>query len=121
MRVLNEGKEESVQWAHSFLEETGHEMDDQKVPLQRYVITKGLTKDPKDYPDAKNQPHVQVALRLMSRGKAVRPGQEIEYVVCKSAGEGGAGSLAERARHPHEFQLDPLLQVDVEWYKKQQV
>merc|ERR1719464_27047 len=103
MRVLNEGKEESVQWAHSFLEETGHEMDDQKVPLQRYVITKGLTKDPKDYPDAKNQPHVQVALRLLARGKAVRPGQEIEYVVCEETAGEAKGLLAARARHPHEF------------------
>merc|ERR1719464_944075 len=121
-RILSlEGKEEALHWAHAYLSEKGKEMDDNKVALERYVITKGITKDPKDYPDAKNQPHVQVALRLLERGKVVRPGQEIAYIICKSAGEGDNGSLAERARHPHEFQLDPLLQVDVEWYKKQQV
>ena len=35
-----------------------------KVPLGKYIVTKGLTKDPKDYPDAKSQPHVQVALAM---------------------------------------------------------
>merc|ERR1719221_1527822 len=119
MKVLKEGKEESVQWVHNFLEEQGKEMDSNRVPLQRYVITKGLTKDPKDYPDAKNQPHVQVALRLIARGKAVRPGQEIEYVICEA--EGSKTSMADRARHPHEFQLDMSLRVDIDWYKKQQV
>lgn len=124
MRILDqpEGKEESVQWTHRFLEEIGLEMNDQKVPLQRYVITKGLTKAPQDYPDAKNQPHVQVALRLMARGKAVRPGQEIEFIVCEPQADQAAKSLlAERARHPHEFQLDSSLRVDIGWYKKQQV
>jgi len=120
MRVLSgEGKEEAVNWIHSFLTEKGQEINDQKVPLERYVITKGLTKDPKDYPDARNLPHVQVALRLIGRGRAVRPGQEVEYVICEA--EGAKASMAERARHPHEFQLDPTLRVDIDWYKKQQV
>jgi len=124
-RILSgEGKEEAVHWAHDFLQAKAKEMDDNKVPLQRYVITKGLTKAPEDYPDAKNQPHVQVALAMQRRGKPVRPGMEIGYVICQplEAAEGGAkASLAERARHPQEFMLNPALRVDVEWYKKQQV
>ena len=35
-------------------------MDEGLVPLEKFVITKTLTKPPEDYPDAKNQPHVQV-------------------------------------------------------------
>ena len=31
-----------------------------EVPLGKFVITKQLTKRPEDYPDARNQPHVQV-------------------------------------------------------------
>ena len=38
------------------------------VPLNKYIITKQLTKRPEDYPDAKNQPHVQVALRRKASG-----------------------------------------------------
>mmetsp|Transcript_29229 Transcript_29229/g.84657 ORF Transcript_29229/g.84657 Transcript_29229/m.84657 type:complete len:1463 (-) Transcript_29229:143-4531(-) len=120
--LAGEGKEEAVHWVHDYLQSRGKEMDEQRVPLQRYVITKGLTKDPRDYPDAKNQPHVQVALRLLQRGKAIRPGQEIGYVVCEPAeGAGAKAPVSERARHPHELQLDPTLRVDVEWYKRQQV
>lgn len=125
MKILSsEGKEEAVNWIHNFLQESAKEIDDDKVPLQRYVITKGLTKHPSDYPDAKNQPHVQVALKMIARGKVVRAGQEVGYVICDipEGEEANAKTLlAERARHPHELQLDPSLRIDFAWYKKQQV
>lgn len=121
-RVLGkEGQEEAVHWVHSFLEQRSRDMDELKVSLDKYKITKALTKDPRDYPDAKNQAHVQVALRLEKRGKAVRPGQEIEYIICEATEDNPKASLAERARHPHEFTLDKNLKVDIAWYKRQQV
>lgn len=120
--LTGDGKEEVVNWVHSFLTEQGKEMDENKVALERYTITKAMTKAPQDYPDAKNQPHVQVALRLQARGKAIRPGQEIEYVICESSSSDGAKeSFASRARHLTEFQLDPTLRIDIAWYKNQQV
>lgn len=39
------------------------------VRMNKYVITKQLTKRPEDYPDARNQAHVQVALRRRAAGK----------------------------------------------------
>lgn len=30
--------------------------------MEKYVITKSLTKQPEAYPDGKNQPHVQVSI-----------------------------------------------------------
>lgn len=39
------------------------------MTLDKFVITKQLTKRPEDYPDAKNQPHVQVALRRRAANK----------------------------------------------------
>ena len=39
------------------------------VTLDKFVITKQLTKRPEDYPDARNQPHVQVALRRRAQHK----------------------------------------------------
>ncbi len=50
------------------------------------VITKAITKMPNDYPDKQNQPHVQVALRMIERGLPVRPGNEIPYVITKQDG-----------------------------------
>ena len=31
-----------------------------KEDLSRFIVTKGLNKSPKDYPDCKGQPHLQV-------------------------------------------------------------
>lgn len=45
--------------------------------FQIYTITKGLTKDPQEYQDAKSQPHVQVALKMRNMGKRVRQGDYI--------------------------------------------
>ena len=43
-----------------------------------------LTKNPEDYPDKKSLPHVQVALRLNSKGgKRMKGGDTVSYVVCE--------------------------------------
>ena len=39
----------------------GKQVTEGKVPLQKFVIHKSLTKAPADYPDKKSQPHVQVS------------------------------------------------------------
>ena len=47
------------------------------------MITKSLTKHPQDYPDKKNLPHVQVAMRMMSNDVRVQSGDVIPYIICK--------------------------------------
>ena len=44
-------------------------MDKGLVPLNKFIITKQLTKRPEDYPDGHSQPHVQVALRRAKEHK----------------------------------------------------
>ena len=39
------------------------------VPLHKFVITKQLTRRPEEYPDARSQPHVVVALRRSAQQK----------------------------------------------------
>lgn len=41
------------------------EMRNGQVALEKYVITKALTKSPEAYPDSKSQPHVQVSMRAI--------------------------------------------------------
>jgi hypothetical protein len=63
-----------------------------------------LGKNPEDYPDAKSQPHVQVALRMKLRGGDARHGDVIPYVFCLAEGEQTAKTAqADRAKHPDEF------------------
>lgn len=62
-----------------------------------------MGKNPEDYPDAKSQPHVQVALRMKTRGVSARAGDVIPYVFCFKDGEDSSKTAqAERAKHPDE-------------------
>ena len=63
-----------------------------------------LGKSPKDYPDAKSQPHVQVALRLMEKGSSARAGDVVQYIFCLGEdGQSSKSAQADRARHPDEI------------------
>ena len=63
-----------------------------------------LGKNPEDYPDAKSQPHVQVALRLKAKGGSARAGDVIPYLFCLSEeGVSSKTGQADRAYHPDEF------------------
>eukprot|EP00889_Picochlorum_renovo_P005130 jgi/Picre1/32160/NNA_007506.t1 len=120
-------KEEVVGAIHEHLANLGNSVREGTVPLNKYVVTKQLTKRPEDYPDAKNQPHVQVALRRRAAGKrdGVMPGETIPYIMCSETGEDGTileQSLAERARSPEEISSSGgKLKVDTDYYISQQV
>lgn len=51
--------------------------------MTKYLITKQLTKNPKEYSDIQNLPHVSVALRLNEKGITnYTAGHEVSYIVC---------------------------------------
>ncbi|KAI9506594.1 hypothetical protein BX070DRAFT_186351 [Coemansia spiralis] len=120
---------------HEHLVRVGNAVRAQQVPLDKYIVHKGLTKPPENYPDKKSQPHVLVALQLREKGTAVRLGDTIPYIICdpKCPGllctqdvngneTGSTGSYAERARHPDEIRdSGGELYPDFEWYLNQQV
>lgn len=62
-------REDVVAAIHAHLRQVADKVNKREVPLQQYVITKQLTKRPEEYPDAKNQPHVQVAMRRKAAGR----------------------------------------------------
>lgn len=53
----------------NYLLQVKEKMDKGLIALHKFIITKQLTKKPSDYPDAQNQPHVQVALRRAKQNK----------------------------------------------------
>ena len=135
--------EDTVEKIHDALREARTKMVNNQVNLESYIVTKQLTKSPRDYPDANSQPHVKVALRRIEQGKqdGVNAGETVPYIICcevkpedekdmtndaianghASSKSGGKG-LAERAFHPEEFQ-DPRsnLRVDLHYYLTQQL
>lgn len=76
------------------------------MPATDYGVQR-LGKNPEDYPDAKSQPHVQVALRMKARGITARAGDVIPYVFCLGeSGESSKTAQADKAKHPDEVRRE---------------
>ncbi|KAF9429224.1 DNA-directed DNA polymerase alpha catalytic subunit pol1, partial [Entomortierella beljakovae] len=138
-RVLDEilksesgDREKVVDSIHEYLRQVGKETREGLIPIEMFVVNKGLTKNPEDYADAKSQPHVQVALRLRSKGSNIRAGDTVPYVICiDENAPTQKGSYAERAYSPDEIMapnsglkignVDYDIMRDFEYYLNQQV
>eukprot|EP01018_Ginkgo_biloba_P019744 Gb_26053 [translate_table: standard] len=84
-QILSGGScEDVVEAIHNQLQKVQEDMRNGQVELEKYVITKTLTKSPEDYPDSKNQPHVQVALRMKQTGHRIgcSVGDTVPYIIC---------------------------------------
>ncbi|KAJ7717680.1 DNA polymerase family B-domain-containing protein [Mycena metata] len=121
--LSGDAQEDAVQNIHDYLATVGQNVREGKVKLDEFTVHKRLGKNPEDYPDAKSQPHVQVALRMKLRGGDARHGDVIPYVFCIAEGEQTAKTAqADRARHPDEFRKpDSGLKLDFEYYLGHQV
>jgi DNA polymerase alpha subunit A len=79
-RILSrEDKETVIKDIYDHLEALAQKMRSGELPLDKYVITKGLSKHPNDYPDAKSQPHVHVAKMMLKENRPVNTGDHIPY------------------------------------------
>lgn len=118
--------EDVVNAIHQHLREVKEEVLQDQLPLSKYIITRGLTKAPEDYPDASHHPHVQVAFDMKRRNIPVRVGQRIPYVICSKSTNPNPKTIAERAVHPQVFEemnkrSPGTFVIDAEWYLSQQV
>ncbi|KAK6620720.1 hypothetical protein RUM43_011015 [Polyplax serrata] len=101
------------------LERIAEDLKNGKVPTSLLAITKQLTKNPSDYSDVKSLPHLQVALRMNSKGgKKLRAGSTVSYVICDN---GTNLPAVQRAYHVDELKANSQLLVDVRYYLTQQI
>ncbi|KAI0793848.1 DNA polymerase alpha catalytic subunit [Fomes fomentarius] len=121
--LSGETTETVVENIHEYLTTIGEQVRAGKIKLEEFIIHKRLGKNPEDYPDAKSQPHVQVALRLKAKGGTARAGDVIPYVFCLGeTGETAKSAQADRAKHPDEVRRESdKLKIDYEHYLSQQV
>lgn len=125
-RILNEilsgdETEVSVQRIHEYLREITAKMREHTIPVAKYIIYTQLGKAPKEYPNADSMPQVQVALREIARGKNVRRGDVISYVVTGDS-KTTSEPVAKRSYTPQDvMKPDSGLKVDVEWYVGKQI
>ncbi|PWA66889.1 DNA polymerase alpha catalytic subunit [Artemisia annua] len=118
--------EEVVESIHDKLRKVQEDMRNGQIALEKYIITKSLTKPPEAYPDARSQPHVEVALRLRKLGytSGCSAGDTVPYIICCEQGKGSSTSagIAQRARHPDELKKDnENLMIDIDYYLAQQI
>ncbi|KAL1842844.1 hypothetical protein VTJ49DRAFT_4011 [Mycothermus thermophilus] len=125
-RILDEilsgnDTEASVQRIHEYLREISAKMREQAVQIPKYIILTQLGKAPKEYPNADNMPQVQVALREMARGKVMRKGDVVQYIITGDS-KTSSEAPAKRAYTPQDV-LKPNsgLVPDVEWYIGKQI
>ncbi|KAF7538764.1 hypothetical protein G7Z17_g12574 [Cylindrodendrum hubeiense] len=111
--------EASVARIHEYLREMAGKMREQTIATPKYIIYTQLGKSPKEYPNADSMPQVQVALRELARGKTVRKGDVISYII---TGDGTSSEPApKRAYAPPDLKADSSLIPDVEWYIGKQI
>ncbi|XP_051126986.1 DNA polymerase alpha catalytic subunit [Andrographis paniculata] len=126
-QILSGGScEDVVEAIHSSLVKVQEEMRNGEIPLEKYVITKTLTKPPEAYPDARSQPHVEVALRMKRNGYVTgfSAGDAVPYIICCEQGQGSVTSvgIAQRARHPEELKTgNENWIIDIDYYLAQQI
>jgi DNA polymerase alpha subunit A len=75
-------RENVIGTIHEYLRQMAIDIRAGNIDVAKFQITKGLTKDPSQYPDARHQPHVQVALRMKARNETVQVGMHIPYIIC---------------------------------------
>ncbi|KAJ7952842.1 DNA polymerase [Quillaja saponaria] len=126
-QILSGGScEDVVESIHNSLMKVQEDMRKGQIELEKFIITKTLTKPPEAYPDAKNQPHVLVAQRLKQNGYSIgcSVGDTIPYIICCEQGTSTVGStgIAQRARHPDELKReDGKWMIDIDYYLSQQI
>ncbi|KAL2134192.1 hypothetical protein VTI74DRAFT_813 [Chaetomium olivicolor] len=125
-RILNEilsgdDTEVSVQRIHEYLRDISAKMREQAIPPQKYIILTQLGKAPKEYPNADSMPQVQVALREMARGKTMRKGDVVSYIITGDS-KTTSEPASKRAYTPQDvLKSDSGLTPDVEWYIGKQI
>ncbi|KAI8628666.1 hypothetical protein F5Y19DRAFT_109467 [Xylariaceae sp. FL1651] len=125
-RILNEilsgdETEVAVQRIHEYLREISGKMREYSIPVQKYIINTQLGKAPSEYPNADSMPQVQVALREIARGKSIRRGNVISYIVTGDS-KTSSEPVAKRAYTPQDvIKPGSDLKVDVEWYIGKQI
>ncbi|KAL7786701.1 hypothetical protein V8C37DRAFT_391767 [Trichoderma ceciliae] len=111
--------EVAVARIHEYLRDIATKIREFTIPVPKYTIYTQLGKGPKEYPNADSMPQVQVALRDLARGKTVRKGDVISYVVTGTSKS--SEPAPKRAYAPPDLKADPTLQPDVDWYIAKQI
>ncbi|KAK5714967.1 DNA-directed DNA polymerase alpha catalytic subunit pol1 [Elasticomyces elasticus] len=119
--LSGEDPEKVVSQIHEYLRALGDKMRAQIVPAHKYTIYTQLGKAPREYPNAGSMPSVQVALKLLAKGKQVKAKDVMSFIICGS--NSGSAEKAASNAHPLDEVLakDSGLIPDVDYYLHKQI
>lgn len=119
--MSGEEAETVVTKVHDHLRELAHQMREQQISANKYTIYTQLGKEPKDYPNGASMPAVQVALKLLSRGKRVKAKDVMSFIICGSCD--GKADIAASNAYPVDEVLssESGLLPDIDYYLHKQI
>lgn len=121
--ILESGKEihDTVEDIHNYLKELGDKIRAEEVPIEKFLISKQLNRNPNEYRDHKGLGHVTLALRYNNNpnnARKMKAGDTVEFVICL---DGSSESANQRAYTLEEMKLNAELKLDHDYYLCQQI
>ncbi|KRT80764.1 hypothetical protein AMK59_5005, partial [Oryctes borbonicus] len=117
--LSSDSLEEKFENVQNHLTRVKNDLENNSVPLTLLMITKQLTKNPKEYSEKNSLPHVQVALRYNQKGgKQLQNGDTVHYIICDN---GTNAAATQRAYHIEELKNSDTLKVDIKYYLSLQI
>lgn len=119
--LSGEDPEQVVSKIHDHLRSLAEQMRSNAVPVHKYTIYTQLGKAPTEYPNSNSMPSVQVALKLMAKGKHVKAKDVMNFIICGS--NSGSQESAAKNAHPLDEVMakDSGLVPDVDYYLHKQI
>lgn len=119
--LSGEDPETVVSQIHDHLREIAQQMRENTIPLRKYTIYTQLGKNPKEYPNGNSMHSVQVALKLMAKGKHIKAKDVMSYIICNSS-SGSAEQAAKNAFPVDEvLRTESELKPDIDYYLHKQI
>ncbi|KAI8937000.1 hypothetical protein NX059_006224 [Plenodomus lindquistii] len=110
-----------VEKIHNHLRELSKRMREYTIPTRKYTIYTQLGKNPKEYPNGNSMPSVQVALRLMAKGKHVKAKDVMSFIITGES-SGSAENAAKNAYPVDEvLKTESGLKPDIDYYLHKQI
>lgn len=117
--LSDQSHDERIENIENNLNKITNDLKNNKIPHALLIITKQLSKDPKQYNEKNILPHVCVALRYNEQGrKPLLQGDSVPYVICD---DGTNLPATKRAYHIEELKKSTTLKIDVNYYLAMQI
>ena len=107
-------KEQNPQKAFKYFREVVKKLQNDEIPIEKLVITKGISKRLEDYKGV--QPHIELVKKMKKRnGVAPGVGDRVRFVIVK-----GVQLVSERAEDP-DYVIQHGLKIDSRYYIENQL